>query len=192
LLRLPDGGLAIVMSSPSIARDEALLEGRSIASGAVRAHTIVSAYLLRPLPHGEEGVLLTSMSQTDLGGNIPAWVQSMAKKAGTQHFLRWVVKLQTHCASRMSQSMLVPIVKQPNLLEVESPREKAGSGSVSVQLTTFPKDCLERVGSLCNTKFTVQLTGYQLLLVVLVIYFSIDMLVRRFKPHLEVFNSGYA
>jgi len=75
------------------------------ATRAVRATTVLSAYLVRPLPEGG-GVRVTAMSQTDLGGNIPGWAQVMAKKAGTHKFIDWAKKLQAHCDSKGAHAIL--------------------------------------------------------------------------------------
>mmetsp|Transcript_4976 Transcript_4976/g.15607 ORF Transcript_4976/g.15607 Transcript_4976/m.15607 type:complete len:276 (+) Transcript_4976:153-980(+) len=94
LMRLPGGGgYAVAMRSPSETRAQAL--GRQPGKGVARATTLLSGYLLQPLPSG--GVLLTAMAQTDLGGSIPAWAQALAKKAGLRKLLDWSQLLQDHC-----------------------------------------------------------------------------------------------
>jgi len=117
LLRLPDGvGFAIVMTSPSADAAAAHLRGSCHdAAGrpaAVRATTALSGYLIRPLPGGD-GVRITAMSQTDLGGSIPAWMQAAAKKAGTQRFIQWCARLQRHCEVAGDSRGLV-VVNRPD------------------------------------------------------------------------------
>jgi len=103
LLQLPGGGYAIVMRSPSEEGSAALAE---VAPNMVRMRTMLSGYLLRPLPGG--GIKLTAMSQTDMGGNIPQWVQSMAKKAGIKKALEWARALETHCNRTTADVVRLP------------------------------------------------------------------------------------
>lgn len=97
LVPLQEGGFAIVMRSLSEGAAAALCEPLGGAGAAVRATTLLSAYLLRPLSGGRRGVRITVMSQTDMGGSIPAWAQSLAKKAGTRKFVEWSQRLRGHC-----------------------------------------------------------------------------------------------
>merc|ERR1712113_1328824 len=88
------------MHSPSEAVAEKLGAGGGVGrqSKAVRARTILSAYLFRPLPG--KGIRIVALSQTDFGGGIPAWAQTLARKAAVQRFPVWASRLLQHCEQR--------------------------------------------------------------------------------------------
>jgi len=96
LMKTSGGGYAIVMRSPSDSRAAGLV--RPAVKGLTRATTLLSGYVLEPREGG--GVLLTAMSQTDLGGSIPGWAQNLAKKASKRKLLEWAQLLEAHCSRR--------------------------------------------------------------------------------------------
>ncbi|CAE6945568.1 unnamed protein product, partial [Symbiodinium sp. CCMP2456] len=71
LLRLADRGYAIAIRACS--------DGQSRALGLWAQSTacFVARYIIQPNP---AGVLVTGVSQTDLGGNVPLWFQGLVKK----------------------------------------------------------------------------------------------------------------
>eukprot|EP00434_Breviolum_minutum_P031148 symbB.v1.2.027547.t1/scaffold2835.1/size69263/4 len=96
LLKLPnEQGYAIAIQSCSPSQCSAL--GLEPATGVIRARTIISGYILRP---HRNGVILTGVSQTDLGGSVPQWVQGFVKKAGKRMPLQWADRLQDYCNSK--------------------------------------------------------------------------------------------
>lgn len=96
LMKLPnEQGYAIAIQSCSPSQCTAL--GLEVPAGVIRARTILSGYILRP-HHG--GVLLSGVSQTDLGGSVPQWVQGFVKKAGKRMPLQWAERLQDYCNSK--------------------------------------------------------------------------------------------
>lgn len=97
LTRLGPSSYAIAIHSCSASTCRELQ--RTPRAGAVRATTILSGYLLRPDPHGR-GVVLTGLSQTDVGGLIPQWLQSCVKKAGKRKPIDWAMRLQDYCNSK--------------------------------------------------------------------------------------------
>jgi len=101
LLRLDDGGCAIIHRSVSAAKAEAL--GRPPSRGLTRATTLLSGYLLRSRPSG--GVTVTAMSQTDLGGSLPGWAQALANKAGTRKLLTWAKLLEAFCSEQAPEKV---------------------------------------------------------------------------------------
>eukprot|EP00435_Cladocopium_sp_Y103_P025959 s3125_g6.t1 len=97
LMKLPnEPGYAIAIQSCSPSQCTAL--GLEVPAGVIRAQTIISGYILRPHPNG--GVLLSGVSQTDLGGSVPQWVQGFVKKAGKRMPLQWAERLQDYCNSK--------------------------------------------------------------------------------------------
>jgi len=92
----PVGGCAIVMRSPQPSRCASL--GRPPQAGWVRATSLLSGFHIARKSGG--ALRLTAMSRTDLGGNVPAFVVAMGKKAGKRKPLEWAQKLQDHCRRR--------------------------------------------------------------------------------------------
>jgi len=97
LFRLPDRGYAIAIRACTDEQCSTL--GLSPVPGAVRARTVISGYIIRPHPGGQ-GVVLTGISQTDLGGSVPQWVQGLIKKAGKRKPVEWAQRLEDHCNMR--------------------------------------------------------------------------------------------
>jgi len=97
----------------------------SAAAQPVRATTVLSAYIVQRLPEGG-GVRVTVMSQTDLGGSVPAWAQAMAKKAGKHKFIDWAQRLQAHCNTRGAHDILDARAREMlgNLMVMTSAPEK--------------------------------------------------------------------
>lgn len=92
----PVGGCAMVMKSPQPSR--CALLGRPPQPGWVRATSLLSGFHIARTSGG--ALRLTAMSRTDLGGNVPAFVVAMGKKAGKRKPLEWAQKLQDHCRRR--------------------------------------------------------------------------------------------
>ncbi|CAL1138045.1 unnamed protein product [Cladocopium goreaui] len=86
---LDDGGLAILLQSRL---DNSL---RPETSQRIRAFTHVSGYLICVTSDGS--VEITAVSQTNLGGSIPAWVQSQGRRLAKSKLLPWARKLESHC-----------------------------------------------------------------------------------------------
>lgn len=93
LTRLPDQtGYAILMSSCS---DEiAASLGRPDSTDVVRTKDLLSAYILRPCEHG---ILLTTLSQKDVGSHVPSFFQHMARSVGKRKPLEMAQQLERHC-----------------------------------------------------------------------------------------------
>lgn len=106
LLRHHQDCYVILMRSPVAEHADAYSRHFS-SKAAVRAHTILSGYMLVKRPGG--GVAVTSMSQTDLGGNIPQWAQAMAKKASKKKPLEWAERLKNHCLQRAVEALARPV-----------------------------------------------------------------------------------
>lgn len=86
---LDDGGQAILLQSRL---DNSL---RPETSQRIRAFTHVSGYLICVTSDGS--VEITAVSQTNLGGSIPAWVQSQGRRLAKSKLLPWARKLESHC-----------------------------------------------------------------------------------------------
>lgn len=93
LTRLPDqSGYAILMSSCS---DEiAASLGRPDSTDVVRTKDLLSAYILKPCEHG---ILLTTLSQKDVGSHVPSFFQHMARSVGKRKPLEMAQQLERHC-----------------------------------------------------------------------------------------------
>lgn len=63
----------------------------------IRAQTRLSGYLLRRTGEAEGRLEITAISQTDLGGSIPAWVQSQGRRLAKNKLAPWAKKLEDHC-----------------------------------------------------------------------------------------------
>eukprot|EP00439_Symbiodinium_sp_Y106_P084503 s803_g25.t2 len=95
----PVGGCAIVMRSPQPSRCASL--GRPPQAGWVRATSLLSGFhIARKSGERGQGIRLRVESCHDLGGNVPAFVVAMGKKAGKRKPLEWAQKLQDHCRRR--------------------------------------------------------------------------------------------
>lgn len=117
LLRPQMGCYAIVMRSPSDQRAAELC--RPPTKCAVRARCLISGFMLQERPGG--GIVLTSMSQTDLGGSIPQWVQAMAKKACKNKPVEWAQRLRDHCTKRSAEvGLREPPDPEPMTLKADS------------------------------------------------------------------------
>ncbi|CAK9063476.1 unnamed protein product, partial [Durusdinium trenchii] len=100
LMKLPgEQGYALAIHSCSPSQCSTL--GLEPTNDVIRAQTLLSGYILRPHPAG--GVVLLGLSQTDMGGNVPQWVQSFAKKAGKRMPLQWAQRLEDYLKTRSSQ-----------------------------------------------------------------------------------------
>eukprot|EP00929_Paragymnodinium_shiwhaense_P049765 TRINITY_DN25094_c0_g1_i1.p1 TRINITY_DN25094_c0_g1~~TRINITY_DN25094_c0_g1_i1.p1 ORF type:complete len:346 (+),score=48.59 TRINITY_DN25094_c0_g1_i1:2-1039(+) len=84
---LPDGGKAVIMRSFT---DDSILPQNS---KYVRAFTHISGYLLRPRDGGLEVV---GISQSDMAGSIPGWVQNFVRRVAKQKPITWAAKLGAH------------------------------------------------------------------------------------------------
>jgi len=92
LMDLPSGdGRAIVMRSPVDSAGHL----KSPVGGVVRAQTLLSGYTIRRSSRGS--VVVTVLSQTDLGGSVPQWMQTVAKRGSKGKFLDWANRLQKYC-----------------------------------------------------------------------------------------------
>jgi hypothetical protein len=88
------GGQALLMQS---FEDEVL---QPTDPQRVRAFTHLSGYLLRPVtpPDGGEPVLeVVIISQCDLGGALPSWLQNMARRLAKRRCVSWGEKLRQNC-----------------------------------------------------------------------------------------------
>jgi len=103
LMKVP-GGFAIVMSSVPHAQGDFL--GRPAgATGAVRARTVLSGYIVRSAESGG-GVVISAASQTDLGGGIPTWAQNVAKKGSKRRLASWAKRLEEYCQQVLAGAAL--------------------------------------------------------------------------------------
>lgn len=60
----------------------------------VRTEDLLSAYVLRSHPNG---VLLLTLSQKDVGGNVPLVFQHMARSMGKRKPIEMAEQLEAHC-----------------------------------------------------------------------------------------------
>lgn len=134
LLRLADRGYAIAIRACSDGQSRAL--GRAPVSSVVRARTIISGYIIQPNPSGA-GVLVTGVSQTDLGGNVPLWFQGLVKKAGRRKPVEWAQRLEDHCNMRAG----LDVASGRGRLTFSALRSKArGWTKELAQSPCFPRD----------------------------------------------------
>lgn len=86
----PGRGLAMVCQSVDGAQ-----YGVPKRSGRVRAWTHLSGYLLRD-GLTEDRVELVALSQCDVSGAVPVWVQNLMRRVAKQRPLAWAKKLEAH------------------------------------------------------------------------------------------------
>jgi len=91
------GGQALLMQS---LEDDALCP---TDPARVRAFTHLSGYILRPVPGSRAapaGLEVVVISQCDLGGQLPGWLQNMARRLAKHRCMAWGRQLQAHCQAR--------------------------------------------------------------------------------------------
>ena len=90
-----EGGQAILLQSRT---DNSL---RPATPQRIRAFTHVSGYLI--CIKSANCLEITAVSQTNLGGSIPAWVQSQGRRLAKSKLVPWARKLESHCQARRQQ-----------------------------------------------------------------------------------------
>lgn len=106
LMELPGeaDGYAILMTSCSDAAAVELGRPPLPEREVRRATTLLSGYMLRPMGDGN-GVSLLFISQMDVGGSFPNFVQRLAKKTGKQEPLEWAQRLEDYVNRRTSETI---------------------------------------------------------------------------------------
>jgi len=131
--RVP-GGVAIVMCSLPDTQSASLR--RPASAGAVRAQTVLSGYVLRTADKG--GVVISVVSQTDLGGAIPSWAQGMAKKSSKRRLASWAHRLEDYCRQELHGALTGAATEAMSLLADAQACSCKGGGDIAVEQLQKP------------------------------------------------------